>query len=173
MSSGDHTRAHEPAQKLASPPTRPPRGYGSPRALWGGMAAVTAGLAGFWYYQRSVRYSKEDDVRPGAIPTWEYRMQQQRDPVTHPSDPIAQRLERTQHVPRPKDVPLPGSNSPQSQEGGSAVLTAAHGKGSDQSQGSSDHVDQPPQQGRTNDSGDAAYSKHPEYGKSDDKSKSQ
>ena len=30
---------------------------------------MSAGLAGFWYYQKYVQYGKEEDVRPGAIPT--------------------------------------------------------------------------------------------------------
>ncbi|KAH9833311.1 uncharacterized protein C8Q71DRAFT_909750 [Rhodofomes roseus] len=172
MSSGSHahTRANEPTQKPPSPMLRASRGTGSPKALWGGIAAVTAGLAGFWYYQKSIQVSKEEDVRPGAIPTWEYRLQQQQDPVTHPNDPLAQRVSGAEHVSRPKDVPLPGSDSSQG-KGGSAVLTAAHGKGSEQSQGSSGHVDQPPQMGRTNDQGDAAYSKNSEYTDSNNKTK--
>ncbi|PCH35333.1 hypothetical protein WOLCODRAFT_107273, partial [Wolfiporia cocos MD-104 SS10] len=132
------------------------RSGGSPTTLFAGVAAVSAGLGVFWYTQKWSHRQKEEDVRPGAIPTWEYRMKHQQDPKSNADDPLAQRVSGAEPVPRPKDVPLPGSDSRQS---GSAAMTAAHGKGSDDTQRSPEHVDEPAQR-RTNDTGDQPYTKN-------------
>ncbi|KAH9919808.1 uncharacterized protein B0H18DRAFT_1213618 [Fomitopsis serialis] len=147
MSSGGHAHAREPAQKplpFLAIPTR---------------AGAQSGVA-------ARRTSAQARSRHGSTPAAATR------PSDAPKDPLTERCREGARI-RPKDVPLPGSGSKQG-EGGGAVMTAAHerdsdddaGKGLGQSQGSSDHVDQPPQMGRTNDQGDAAYSKHSEYAES-------
>jgi len=133
---------------------------GSPRTLVASVAAISAGLGLFWYMQKWNHRQKQEDVLPGQIPTWEYRLQQRNTPEANASDPLVQRVSGSEPVSRPKDIPLPGNDSA---ETGSGALTAAHGKGSDKTQESSEHVDEPPQMGRTNDKGDQAYSKHSEY----------
>lgn len=37
--------------------------------LFGGVAAVTAGLGVFWYAQKASQHKKETNPNPGAIPT--------------------------------------------------------------------------------------------------------
>ncbi|CCL99594.1 uncharacterized protein FIBRA_01612 [Fibroporia radiculosa] len=132
---------------------------GNPKKLFAGVAVVSAGLGLFWYTQKWDHRKKQEDVRPGAIPTWEYRMNQERTAEGRPADSLTQHVSGVEPVSRPKDVPLPGSNDDTS---GSAILTATHGKGSDQTQSSPEHADEPPKTSRTNDSGET-YSKHPDY----------
>ncbi|KAI0754451.1 hypothetical protein C8Q80DRAFT_369079 [Daedaleopsis nitida] len=67
-------------------------GRGGNRLIAGGVATVAAGLGLFWYTQKANQTRKENSANPGAVPTWEYRLNQEQD---QPSNPQQQYVQRT------------------------------------------------------------------------------
>ncbi|RPD75605.1 hypothetical protein L226DRAFT_522742 [Lentinus tigrinus ALCF2SS1-7] len=108
---------------------------GNNKVLLGGVAAVTAGLGLFWYAQKSYQDLKESSPHPGAVPTWEYRLQQEQNQPSNPPQHLAQHSSSTDVPTGPKSVPTPDNNDQQGSKGAaSSFATSVQGKATDEHQ---------------------------------------
>ncbi|KAI9065332.1 hypothetical protein FKP32DRAFT_1590824 [Trametes sanguinea] len=108
---------------------------GNNRLLVGGVAAVSAGLGLFWYAQKAYQAKKETTSKPGAIPTWEYRMMQEQQPASNPSQHLAPRASGSEVASQPESVPTRSNDDQRGSQGAAAsFMTSTQGKATDDHQ---------------------------------------
>ncbi|PCH35314.1 hypothetical protein WOLCODRAFT_166198 [Wolfiporia cocos MD-104 SS10] len=158
---------HGHPSRIPGAAPQPPRAAGgSAGALVGGMAAVATGLVAFYMLQFRVQGKRTpSDVKSlTEVPTWQLRHAQQQPGAVKDEPTGSAELYTRQtpdYQPKPSHLPLPGSEG-ETTGVMSSLLTAAHGKGSDEIQTKRADISQPVATSRLNDTG-KMYTKNSDY----------